>query len=170
LNANQTAAGPTYALVPASGIVLGAPYTLTGPGGALVGPFSITSTYLSSFRGANWDSIISVDRSKPLTFMWTGSGFDQVYIQVNSVTTTGSTRRIVTMNCYVPAAPGTHTIPAEALSYLPAVPASGTSFGSIALEAQVPGTGLTASLLAGGPIDIGAFAIDVGYVKNVALQ
>ncbi|MBZ5606143.1 MAG: hypothetical protein LAO79_27945 [Acidobacteriia bacterium] len=170
MTATTTPSGPVYLLSPASGIVPGATYTLSGTGGAMVGPFTATAIYPASFQGTNWDSITFVDRTKPLTFTWTGAGFDQVYIQVNSITTSGTSRRIVTMNCYVPAAPGSYTIPPAALAYLPPVPATGQSFGGIALEAYTPGPQMTASLVAGGPIDGGGLTIDTGYSKNVAVQ
>jgi uncharacterized protein (TIGR03437 family) len=166
----STPTGPTYSLVPLNGIALGASYTLTGAGGAIVGPFTAANTYPASFMGTNWDSIAVVDRTKPLTFTWTGSGFTQVYIQVNSVTRTSSDQRIVTMNCYVPAAPGSFTIPTGALAYIPAVPGSGQSFGNIALEANSNGPPMTGALIAGIPVDIGNLTIDVGYTKNIAIQ
>jgi hypothetical protein len=50
------------------------------------------------------------------------------------------------------------------------VPASGTSFGSIAIEAHLQSGTFTAPLVAGGQIDLGVFASDFGYAKNVAIQ
>jgi len=167
---NPTPTGPTYVLLPSTGIVDGATYTMSGTGGAIIGPFSFTTTAPTGFLATNFDSIISVDRSKPLTITWTGTGFPRVYIQVNSTVLTGSNRRIVTMNCNVPAAPGSYTIPPEALAYLPPVPATGTSFGGIAVEAMVPGTQVAVPLLAGGTIDSGALVIDFGYSKTIAVQ
>ncbi len=74
------------------------------------------------------------------------------------------------MNCTVPAAPGSYTIPAEALSYLPPAPASGSSFGAIALEAQAPAVMFTAPLVSGGQTDYAGLAADFGFSKNVVLQ
>lgn len=170
LTPNATATGPVYALSPPNGTFTGAAYNLSGTGGAVVGPFSATVNFPNSFTGANWDAITVVDRSKPLTFNWVGSGFDQVYILVNSITTLGASRRIVSMNCIVPSAPGTYTIPPAALAYMPPVPASGTSFGSIALEAHGLSPVFTAPLVGGGQTDFGVFASDLGYSKNVAIQ
>jgi uncharacterized protein (TIGR03437 family) len=170
LAANLLPTGPTYVLSLSDVTLPGNTFTLSGTGGSVVGPFSAVAKFAANFQSADWDAIKSIDRSKPFTFTWTGSGFDQVYIQVNSVTFVGSNRRVTTMNCYVPAAPGSYTIPAEALLYLPPVPASGTSFGGIALEAYVGGIPLTAPLVAGGQIDYGGFAADFGFSKNVILQ
>lgn len=169
LNETVTSRGPTYSILPASGTIAPAGYTMTGAGGTAVGGFTATTTFPASFTGTNWNSISVVNRATPLTFTWTGSGLTSVYIEVNSLTTTGSTRRIVTMNCAVPAGPGTFTIPTAALAYLPPVPGSGSSFGTIALEGQMSNP-FTAPLTAGGQIDLGAFVSDFGYAKNVAIQ
>jgi uncharacterized protein (TIGR03437 family) len=169
LAGNSTAKGILYSISPSAGTLTGTSYTLSGTGGNTVAAFSAMTTFPASFTGTNWDSIASVNRANPLTLTWSGTGFNNVYILVNSITTTTTTRRIVTMNCVVPAAPGTYTIPPAALAYLPAVPASGTSFGSITLEAQVA-TAFTAPLTAGGQIDLGSFAGDFGYTKNIAIQ
>ncbi|HLH39163.1 MAG TPA: hypothetical protein VKX39_08455 [Bryobacteraceae bacterium] len=160
--------GPTYSILPASGTITPATYTMSGAGGTAVGTFTAT-TIPGNFTATNWNSIAVVNRSTPLTFTWTASGLSSVYIEVNSLTTTGSTRRIVTMNCVVPAAPGTFTIPTTALAYLPPAPASGSSFGTIALEGQFSNP-FTAPLTAGGQIDLGLFVSDVGYSKNISIQ
>ena len=164
------ATGPFYSLSPSNGQFPGNTFTLSGTGGSVIGPFSVTTRFATDFQAINWDNIKTIDRTKPFTFTWTGTGFDMVYIQVNSATFVNSVRRVTTMNCYVPAAPGQYTIPAEALSLLPPAPATGTSFGAIALEAYGAGGSFVAPLVAGGQIDYGAFAADFGFTKNVILQ
>jgi|GEM_PF-823862 len=170
LGITATPTGPVYSFSSSGASFAANSFTLSGTGGSVVGAFNVTANFPASFQSPAWDSINSIDRSKPFTFSWTGSGFDQVYIQVNSVTTAGSNRRIVTMNCTVPAAPGSYTIPAEALSYLPPAPASGSSFGAIALEAQAPAVMFTAPLVSGGQTDYAGLAADFGFSKNVVLQ
>jgi uncharacterized protein (TIGR03437 family) len=169
LSTITTSRGPSYGLSLPSGTITPASYTLSGSGGTAIGLFTATTSLPVSFTGTNWDSVTAVNRSTPLTLTWTGSGLSSVYIGVNSTTITGSTRRIVTMNCVVPAAPGTYTIPPAALAYLPPVPATGSSFGGISLEGSISNT-FTAPLTAGGQIDFGAFVSDLGYSKNVAIQ
>jgi uncharacterized protein (TIGR03437 family) len=168
---SQGAMGPAYALVPVNGVVNGATYTLTGGGGAIIAPFTATDTFPTSFNSNTWDAISIVDRSKPLTFTWTGSGFDFVALGVSSRTVIGSNQHIVTMNCdLVPAGPGTYTIPPEALAYLPPVAASGQNFGFISLQATAISPPFTGALISGVPPDIMNFGIDVGYSKPIAIQ
>jgi uncharacterized protein (TIGR03437 family) len=170
LAATITALGPSYTLIASSGTLTpGTTYTMTGSGGSVVGAFSATTPFALSFQSSSWDALNAVDRTKPLTFTWTGTGFDQVYIQVNSALLLGANRRIVTMNCTVPAAAGSYTIPTAALAYMPPVPGSGTSFGNLALEAHQE-TPFKAPLVGGGQIDIGIFASNLGFTKNVAIQ
>jgi len=47
-------------------------YTVSGPGGNDVGPFSFTMGIPTSATWTNRDQISSVDRSKDLTITWTG--------------------------------------------------------------------------------------------------
>ena len=72
-------AGPIYGLALTNGTVAaGGKYTLSGPGGKGVGPFSASVTFPSSFTVPTLDSLTTIDRGKPLTVNWTGSGFEQV--------------------------------------------------------------------------------------------
>jgi uncharacterized protein (TIGR03437 family) len=171
LAANPSATlGTSYSLTPANGTLVGGNYTMTGSGGAQIGAFTSTTSFPADFEVPAWDSITSVDRSQPLTLNWTGTGVNQVYIEVSSTTVLGINRRIVTLNCTVPGAPGTYTIPLQALAYLPAVPASGASgFGSIAVEANNQGL-FTAPLVTGGQIDLGILAGDRGFSKGIGIQ
>ena len=164
-----TILGPAYSTSLGAGTLAGGNYTLTAPGGTEVGPFTVTTTFPTSFTTPTVSSISSIDRTKPLTISWTGTGFDTVSIIVSTAVTSSTSRHLSTLNCFAPAAPGTYTISAAALATLPAVPASGTSFGSIAVEATNV-TQFTAPLVKGGQLDIGHFAADLGVTKNVAVQ
>lgn len=164
-----TTRGPAYSTSLGAGTLAGGNYTLTAPGGTQVGPFTVTTTFPTSFAATNLSSMTAIDRTKPLTISWTGAGFDTVAIIVSTAVVTSTTRHLSTLNCFAPAAPGSYTISAAALATLPAVPASGTSFGSIAVEATNV-TLFTAPLVKGGQLDIGHFAADLGATKNVAVQ
>ena len=79
-------------------------------------------------------------------------------------------QHIATINCTVPGAPGTYSIPTAALAYLSPAAVTGTSFGSMSLQGiSVRGT-FTANLTAGGQTDIGTFQGGIGVAKNVAVQ
>jgi len=109
--------GPVYSNSPAAGTLTGGAYTLTGLGGAQVGSFSASTTFPASFTVTNWDSVTAIDRTRPLTFNWTGAGFDRVFILANSATTAGSNQRLVTISCYVPGSEGSSSVPVAALAY-----------------------------------------------------
>src|SRR6202011_3947634 len=70
----STPTGPLYTISLAPGTLAAGRYTLTGSGGSQVGPFSATTDYPGIFTATNFDSITSVDRTKPLQFNWTGTG------------------------------------------------------------------------------------------------
>jgi uncharacterized protein (TIGR03437 family) len=161
----STPTGPVYTLSLPPGTLSGGRYTLTGNGGLQVGSFSATTDYPGSFTATNFDAITAVDRSRPLLFNWTGSGLDQVTILVTSSATTSTNNHIATITCTVPAGPGTFSVPAAALAYLPA-----GNTGGISIQA-VSGTGLfTAALPAGGQIDLGVFGPSLGVTKTLAVQ
>jgi uncharacterized protein (TIGR03437 family) len=121
----STNPGPVYSLLPTNGaFVGGGRYTLTSNGGKGVGPFSTAINFPSGFTVVNWDTLNSIDRSKPLTINWTGSGLEQVYIIGSSSLVVGKDAtntniiHLATFTCQVPAAPGGYTIPTEVLAYL----------------------------------------------------
>jgi uncharacterized protein (TIGR03437 family) len=159
-----TPTGPLYTVSLPAGTLGAGRYTLSGSGGTQVGAFTATTDYPGSFTATNFDAITTVDRTKPLQFNWTGAGLDQVAILISSFTDTTVTH-IATITCTVPAAPGTFTVPAAALAYLPP-----SAFGSMSIQA-LSSTGLfTAPLVGGGQIDAGVFGPSVGVSKTVPVQ
>jgi hypothetical protein len=165
-----TPTGPVYSNSPAADTLVSGAYTLTGLGGAQVGAFSASAVFPSSFTVTNWDSVTAIDRTRPLTFNWTGSGFDQVFILANSATMVGSNQHIVTITCYAPPGAGTYSVPPAALAYLQPAATSGASFGVVSVQAiSAPGA-FTATLVGGGQTDIGAFGANLGVQKNIAVQ
>jgi len=180
IGVTQTATGPAYSSTLTEGtLVGGGTYTLTASGGTQVGPFTATATMPSSFTVTNLSSLSAINRAQPLTFNWTGTGIDLVYIGVQGATLTTTTTHSVLISCTVPAGPGTYSIPAAALAYLPAVAAGSNNVGQISLQAGpggTPGGGFTAStsllpnLVGGGQADFGAFAPIIAYLVSSTIQ
>jgi uncharacterized protein (TIGR03437 family) len=158
LGANPTPSGPFYLFSPAGFAIANGTYTVTGNGGSQVGPFSVSTNFQSAFTVTNWDSVTAIDRSQPLTFNWTGSGFDQVVILAGTATVIGANQHLATITCIVPGSLGGYSVPTAALAYLQPAPTS-TSFGTVTVTAALstPVT-FTAPLAAGGQTDIGYFS------------
>jgi hypothetical protein len=162
--------GPIYSLTLANGtLVGGGKYTITGNGGIGAGPFTALVTVPSNLMVANWDSLNSIDRTKPLTLNWTSTGADTVVIIASTSALVGkdaSNTNIIhtaAFTCQVPAAPGSYTIPTSMLSYL--LPGS----GELTVEAgnfqmfNIP-------LLSGGSVDYSAMTGILGYGRSVTVQ
>ena len=174
--------GPIYSFTPAEGaLVGGGTYTLTGSGGADVGPFSVSSTLPTSFSATNLASITTINRTQPLTLTWTGTGFDEVIIVAQGGILTTTTTHTVTVSCAAAASAGTFSIPAAALAYLPAVViGSAGNVGQLTVEAvqsnggiitaELGGQTLTPPLVAGGQVDFGGFAPFLAVEQSVSIQ
>jgi hypothetical protein len=156
-------------------LVNGGTYTITGPGGTQVGPFTATATIPTSLTVPNLSSLTSINRATPLTVNWTGTGFDQVIIRIQTGVLTTATTRLVDVTCAVPAAPGTYTVPAAALAYLPAgsgqfqVNAVINNGGLVAAEA---GSGLNATipLIPSGQFDFGGLSAFLAVIQSATIQ
>jgi hypothetical protein len=171
LGANSTPSGPFYLFSPAGFTIASGAYTLTGNGGSQVGPFSVSTNFQSDFTVTNWDSVTAIDRSQPLTFNWTGSGFDQVVILAGTGTVIGANQHLVTITCTVPGSLGSYSVPTAALAYLQPAPTS-TNFGFVSVTALSTSVTFTANLAAGGQIDIGGFGASfaLGGKTNIAVR
>jgi hypothetical protein len=175
LSSRAVGVSPYYSITLPEGTLVGSgTYTLTGSGGTQIGPFTVTATMPSSFTVTNLSSLSTINRSQPLTFNWTGTGIDLVYIGVQGATLTTTTTHGVLISCTVPAGPGTYSIPAAALAYLPA-----TAGGQISIQAGpggTPGGGFTTStsftpnLVGGGQVDLGDFAPIIAYLVSATIQ
>jgi hypothetical protein len=167
--------------LPTGTLVGGGTYTLTGTGGTQVGPFTASATLPTSFTITNLDSLAAIDRTKPLTLNWTGGGFDAVNIQLGG-TILGTPTHQVLVTCEVPGGPGSFTIPAAALSSLPAIAAANSNaVGQLVVSAGVgtqatvsaesnTATTLTPNLVGGGQVDFGSFSAFLGIIKAVTIQ
>ena len=127
------------------------------------------------------DSLKSVNRSQPLTVNWTGTGFDHVIIRVQGDMLSGTATHGVTVSCAVPANPGTYTIPAALLAYLPAVATgsqgvgqvsvtAGPNAGGIASAESGTATSVTPSLVGGGQADFGSFTPYIVFTAGATIQ
>lgn len=176
----STNPGPIYDLLLANGtIVGGGRYTITSNGGKGVGPFNTAVNFPSSFTITNWDSLTTIDRTKPLTLNWSGGGLDQVYIIGSSYAVVGKDAsnanilHTVSFTCQVPAAPGTFTIPTAVLScLLPAgIDAASLANGSAILAVEAVNVQpFTASLVGGGQLAFAGFSAVLGYSRNLSVQ
>jgi uncharacterized protein (TIGR03437 family) len=174
INGTTGGAGPVYVTSPT--LQLGGTYSLTGLGGTQVAGFpTISATLPTSFSVTNFSGLTTVNRSQPLTISWTGSGFDQVLILIIDAVVTTSTIHGVTVSCAVDAGPGTYTIPAAALAYLPAgtaqveVEAVKNNGGEVSAESSTSTT-FTPPLVAGGKADFGSFATFLAYIQSAKIQ
>jgi hypothetical protein len=144
-------------------------YALTAPGGTQVGPFNSSTTFPASFTLTNAASVSTIDRTVPLVLNWTSSGVDQVMVVLGTTVAGPGLRHLVTINCTLPAGPGTYTIDSQALAYLPLAPANGTAINTLAVEGTKQGM-FTANLTAGGQTDIGIFSANLGISENVVVK
>jgi uncharacterized protein (TIGR03437 family) len=144
-------------------------YTLSGAGGKDVGTFS-TSLTLGSPLTITGGLPSTVNRSAGLPLNWTGGlASDIVDIVGLSFTTTGTGANAVSSGaefiCITTAGQGTFTVPASILTQLPAS-AQGTLFVSSGNNSA----SFTASLKAGGSIDVGYFGSFLGIGGAPAYQ
>lgn len=125
-------------------------YTVTGPGGADVGPFTAMLSIPAPAVWTNQAGLNTVTRANGLTINWTGGASQYIVISGGSFTdTTLNTGAI--FQCLVAGDAGTFTVPANVLLALPAVAASPN--GSVTFQpATVPNT-FTAMGLTLGSID-----------------
>ena len=172
----QGPSGPVYNSALASGALQGGgTYTLTGAGGAQVGPFTATAVFPNSFT-SNLSSLSKVNHAQPLTITWGGTGFDTADILIIGDVLTSTTTKANSVSCVVPASSGTFTVPAAALAYLPssgtwqieitAVPSQG---GTTSAESSTS-TALTPPLVAGGQVNFGAFTAYLIHVVTATVQ
>ena len=157
-------------------------YTLSGSGGPDIGAFSATVSLPGDFVWTNQKSIPNpIPRDAPLKVTWTGGEGGIVSIAGSALTQTGGTLPYATYSatifeCDAPASAGSFTIPSSMLEQLPAIssdPASG-AFGTLALIATpdpAQHLGLfTASMTAGGSIDLGVLTYGVTYIQAVGFN
>ena len=172
----QGPTGPIDNSTLASGTLQGGgTYTLTGAGGSQVGPFSATATFPANFT-SNVGSLTNINHAQPVTFTWTGSGFDIANILIlGSQSVTGGQME-TSVSCPVAANLGTFTIPAAAQAYLPAsgswqveLTAQTYAGGLISAESGTS-TALTPPLVGGGQVNFGAFTAYIAHIVSATMR
>jgi hypothetical protein len=152
-------------------------YTISGPGGPDIGPFTASVTFPGAFEWTNEGSVPAViPRNQPLPITWTGGGDGLVVVlgfagtQLSGQPVAG-TYDVTGFVCAALASAGSLTV--SVLSQLPQ--SSGDvltgSIGALAVFAvsdPTRGQGVfTAPLAAGGNVDFGYFTYAVGTLKLV---
>ncbi len=113
--------GPTYSLMPGTGVLDSGTYTMAGNGGTDIGPFTVSGHFPDDFTVNNWASYTSIDRATPLTVSWTGTGFSSVLIVISSQVFNATSNHTASVSCNVPATPASFTFTTDLLSHLLAV-------------------------------------------------
>jgi hypothetical protein len=154
-------------------------YTITGPGGADVGPFTARLEVPGSFSWTNQASIpATIPRSSGLNIAWSGGGSGLVGITGIAAAQIGGTQTNPVLDaavfvCTAQASAGNFTVPPAVLQQLPAVSADPTtgSLGLLSVSAM-PGTNTTfnAPLTAGGNIENAVFMYAIGASKSVGFN
>jgi uncharacterized protein (TIGR03437 family) len=160
------------------GILTAGTYTLTGAGGATVGPFTATVTLGAPFNVTE-GLPATVNRSSGLTLNWTGgNSSDAVVISGSATTGSGANATGASFLCFTTAGQGGFTVPASILDQLPAVSAAQiaaqTGAGSLSVSTSVSptsGDGLfTAPLTGGGFISNAGFVGTTSTTGSAAYQ
>jgi len=127
-------------------------YTLSGSGGADVGPFQVSIAVPSPFTWTNRDETTIVNRSQPLTLSWSGAPAAQplAIFGVDSDLPTNSSAMFL---CFAPAGASSFTVAPEVLSAIPPTrqnPLSSKAAIYLMSSAPVPfsATGLQAGVAA----------------------
>lgn len=156
-------------------------YKLEGPGGAVVGPFSVEIDVSEPFQWTNGKGLDSVDRENDLVLTWTG-GAPNDMVQA-SATVRGyapeNPAQVVdrVFQCSAPASAGQIVVPSSILKQMPILksvtPAPGVSFyGSLAIAHTSPNdssVAFRAPLAAGGSTESAGFVFGYTYARSTVL-
>jgi hypothetical protein len=93
----------------------GGPFTVTGPGGANVGPFSVTIPLAPAITWTNPPG--TINRASPLTLTWTGGNSTQL-VMILGGSTDQNSQASGGFVCLAQATAGTFTVPVNALADL----------------------------------------------------
>jgi uncharacterized protein (TIGR03437 family) len=149
-------------------------YTISGPGGADVGPFTASVNFPGAFTWTNQSSITSpISRSAGLPITWSGVSTGLVSISGISESSAGGTTQnpiysVTIFVCTSPASANSFTVPSNVLLQLPVATGDITSgsYGYLSVYATPDATNgqgvFSAPLTAGGAIDQGYFSYSVG--------
>jgi uncharacterized protein (TIGR03437 family) len=123
------------------------PYTVSGTGGADIGPFSAAITFPSLPKLASPANNASVPRADGMTITWTGGDpSGNLQLVVTSAIDQTSNFAIQAI-CNAPTGPGTFTIPPYVMLALPSGPYAGFTIAPITAEVPFTATGLGVGIL-----------------------
>lgn len=164
---------------PSAGVSAGT-FTISGPGGSEVGPFTASLRVPQPIVWTNQDQLSAnpIIRSSGVTLNWTGGeASDIITIFGSTGVPAGGTQAnpIFSTTTFICSARGdarTFTVPGSVLSQLPASTGSitdGTGVSILALQQSTASeqSRFTAPLRAGGNIDFGIFTYAIGGLSNV---
>jgi uncharacterized protein (TIGR03437 family) len=163
--------------------VMGAPtlvpgaYTIAGPGGPDVGPFTATVNFPGAFTWTNENQIpANIPRNQNLTIQWSGGGDGVVMVSGFSGSRIGGTQDnpifdLAGFTCVAPASAGTLTVPSGVLQQLPRV--SGDlltgEMGMLSVLASSDPSRNQGVFNAAG-LDFGFFSYSIGTSKSVGFN
>jgi uncharacterized protein (TIGR03437 family) len=154
-------------------------YTITGPGGPDIGPFTASVNFPGAFEWTNEASVPAViPRGQNLPITWTGGG-DGLVVVLGFAGALVSGQPVIGIYdvsgfvCTALASAGSLSVPSSAMQRLPQVSADVTSgaigsFSVYAIPDPSRGQGVfTAPLTAGGNVDFSYFTYATGTLKLV---
>jgi len=149
-------------------------YTVSGAGGKDVGPFQYTMKIAAGATWTNRDSIAAVDRTKPLTILWSGGNPSTQAIAIIGYSSNPAANVSGAFACLSDVAPQSFTVPSNFLANLPAtpVPNPGNAISALVFV-TVPNASqfVTFSTSAPPALDSGLGFYAVGELRNnVAFQ
>jgi len=135
-------------------------YTVSGPGGSDVGPFTASLVIPDALNWTNRDAITSVPRSRDLSVTWAGGGQNgTVQIFGSSVVSDDETASGAVFFCREDVSAGAFSVPSAVLSNLPVSGMqSGVPFGILGVGVVSDGTRFAAS------------GIDLGFLTHTDLS
>ena len=143
-------------------------YTITGPGGADVGPFTAQVRLSGVFSWTNQDAIADVARNTDLQITWSGGASEDIVL-INGSSTRSNPTAGASFFCMERASAGRFSVPALVLSALPPTSTApgGISSGSLTVS-LVPGTNLPRFSASG--LDVGFILYNTSHFKQVGYQ
>jgi uncharacterized protein (TIGR03437 family) len=165
--------------VPTAGLIYNpGPHNITGPGGAVVGPFSVDINASPAMRWTNMDATTEVDTSKDLVFTHSGAGAEDTIAATGTVhgPAPEDTSRMVKRAwiCYSKGGAGRVVVPSSLLRKLPRVTAAELAnsrsgrYSSLAIGSYNPeGEGVfRAPLTEGGLTERAVFLFNYTWAKT----
>ena len=135
-------------------------YTVSGPGGSAVGPFTASLVIPEALNWTNRDAITSVPRSRDLSVTWAGGGQNgTVQIFGSSVISVDENASGAVFFCREDVSAGSYSVPSAVLSNLPVSGMQdGIPFGILGVGVVSDGTRFNAS------------GIDLGFLTHTDLS